>query len=78
MTVGRVIFVVPLNHIPLMVREVWSAVAVAALPVMLIPAVPAEILAGLIVIVSGTCASVTVHVTSVKAYDGLVADFAQA
>ncbi len=30
------------------------------------------------VIVSGTCASVTIHVTSVKAYDGLVADLAQA
>ena len=31
LTVGRVIFAVPLNHTPLIVLDVWSAVAVAAL-----------------------------------------------
>ena len=38
-------FPVPSKVVPLMVRPVWSAVAVPALPEILIPAVPAEILA---------------------------------
>ncbi len=63
MTVGRVIFDVPLNPIPLIVLDVWSAVAVFAL---------------LTVMVSGTCASVTDPVTSANPYDGFVADLAQA
>ena len=38
-------FPVPSKVVPLMVRPVWSAVAVPALPEILIPAVPAEMLA---------------------------------
>ncbi len=53
MTHGRSIFAVPLNDTPPIVLAVVSAlavVAVVALPVILIPAVPAEIFAGVMAV----------------------------